>query len=161
MVLASVYTYGEWNYFHREQLLNPGYAIPWRETARVIEQHEQPGKGQIILLDEGFHRYYHGTLPILQGQYAPSIIREWQAGTVAPTGPKWLIARDRGSATLLDETEQVRQVLIRRGYQVRQVYRIQPRTPQQQRMLSLVLRRPAADAYVKVYLLERRERGTS
>ena len=73
-----------------------------------------------------------------------------------PPGRLWLIIRDRGSQPLLLLGLKLRDALKERGYS-ETVFSIQPRTPQQQRMLSIVLRRPAADAYVKVYLLERRE----
>ncbi|MHB8996093.1 MAG: hypothetical protein ACYC63_12675 [Armatimonadota bacterium] len=151
--LLVAYGYGLSNYFQREQLLNEGYAPPWREVAAVIEQHEQPGD-IILSAEDVFGRYYDGTAHI----GTETQLRETIEGE-PPTGRLWLIVRDRGSQPLLLLGLKLREVLTERGY-TEQVFNIQPRTPTQQRMLSMVLRRPAADAYVKVYLLEKRERGT-
>lgn len=148
--LLVAYGYGLSNYFQREQLLNEGYAPPWRQVAAVVEQREQPGD-IILSAEDVFGRYYQGGLLIGTEQQ----LREMIEGE-PPPGRLWLIIRDRGSQPLLLLGLKLRELLTARGY-TEQVFNIQPRTPQQQRMLSIVLRRPAADAYVKVYLLERRE----
>lgn len=153
-LLGCLYGYGLSNYLTGEQLLNPGYAPPWREVASIIEARERKGD-QLLLQDDSLVRYYHGRATVAQ----PEVLEWIRLGKVLPQGRVWLIARDRGSATLLDEMEQTRRQLLRHGFS-EQVFRIMPRTPWEQRMRTLVLRRPAWEAYVKVYLMERRGTGT-
>jgi hypothetical protein len=145
--LLVAYGYGLSNYFQREQLLNEGYAPPWRQVAAVIEQHEQPGD-IILSAEDVFGRYYHGAARIGTERQ----LREMIEGEPPAKSRLWLIVRDRGSQPLLLLGLKLRGVLSGRGYS-EQVFSIQPRTPTQQRMLSMVLRRTAADAYVKLYLL--------
>lgn len=150
-LMALVDTYGLANYFTRQQLLNPGYAPPWRQVAALIQEREQPGD-TIWLYDEGFPRYYEGrALVLTPGQMAQTLAHVG-AGEYVAQGRVWLIARDRGAIGPLDQTQQARRQLLAAGWQ-EAVFSVLPRTAQERQMRSLVLRRQAADAYVKVYLL--------
>jgi mannosyltransferase len=145
-LMACLYGYGLHNYFAREQLLNPGYAPPWREVAAAVQARERSGD-TILVRDDAFARYYPGRARIAP---IPELARVAE-GQAAPTGRVWLIGRDRGAQDLLDETEIIRSRLLAHGFRER-VFAIQPRTPQEQRWRTAILRRPAWDAYVKVYL---------
>lgn len=158
-LLGAIYGYGLTNYVTRQQLLNPGYAPPWRQVAAVIQPREQPAGDVIWMYDDGFDRYYQGRLSVAKPAEMDAQLAQLAAGRPIPPRRIWLIARDRGAAALLDQTEQARQTLLAHGY-AEQVFPVMPRTPRDQRMRTLVLRRPAWDAYVKVYLLERRELGS-
>lgn len=147
LVLLGAYAYGASNYFGQEQLLNQGYAPPWRQVAELIEQHEQPGD-VIMSADDIFCRYYHGLATLADEKE----LRGTLEGRRPPTHRVWLITRDRGSQEMIDLVLRVRDRLVAQGARV-QVFDVLPRTPQQQQMLTRILRRPAWDAYVKVYLL--------
>ena len=142
------------NYFRAEQLLNQGYAPPWRQVAQLIEQHEQPGD-VIVSTEDVFPRYYDGQAELaFEGD-----LREMLLGRRPAPRRVWLLTRDRGSQEMLGIAQQLRDKLAAQGART-QVFEVLPRTPQEQKMLSKVLGRPAWGAYVKVYLLERREPGT-
>lgn len=150
-LLVLVYTYGLANYFTRQQLLNPGYAPPWRQVASLIVEREQTSD-TIWLYDDGFPRYYAGRATVFAAEQVDRALAQVAAGTHAPNGRIWLIARDRGAAGPMDQTQQARRQLLAAGWH-EQVFSVMPRTPQEQRMRTLVLRRQAWDAYIKVYLL--------
>lgn len=146
--LLVTYAYGIGNYLRGEQLLNQGFAAPWREAAAIIRQHERLDD-VVVSAEEIFARYYRGQAAIGQ----EPLLREYLAGTPVPAGRVWLVTRDRGSQELAGLGMSVREKLLGEGWR-EQVFNLLPRTPQEQRMMSLVLRRPAWDAYVKIYLLQ-------
>lgn len=150
-LLILVYTYGLANYLNRRQLLNPGYAPPWRAVAALIQEREQPGD-TIWLYDEGFPRYYAGAAPVLRPDQMEFALAQMAAGTYRPRGRIWLIARDRGATGPLDQTQEARRQLLTAGWR-ETPFSVMPRSSREQHMRTLVLRRPAWDAYVKVYLL--------
>jgi hypothetical protein len=151
VLLGLVYCYGMANYLTRQQLLNPGYAPPWHQVAALIQEREQPGD-VVWLYDDGFPRYYAGRATVFASEQVDRALAEVAAGTYVPGGRIWLIARDRGAAGPMDQTQQARRQFIEAGWR-EQVFSVMPRSPQEQRMRTLVLRRQAWDAYVKVYLL--------
>lgn len=146
VVLVLVSLYGTSNYFRREQLLNPGFAPPWREVAALIEEREQPGD-RVLAIENAFVRYYNGNSFLGREEQ----IHELLAGSLAFQRRTWLITRDRGSQEMAGYGLQLREKLLSQGA-TEQVFNIMPRSPQEQKMLAMVLRRPAWDAYVKVYL---------
>lgn len=152
LVVALAYGYGLHNYFAQQQLLNPNYAPPWGEVAAIIEEHEQPGD-LVLAIENAFVRYYHGRAELGREPEIHAMI----AGKIPFERRVWLITRDRGSQEMMGYGLELRDKLLRQGATER-VWNLMPRSPQEQRMLSLVLRRPAWDAYVKLYLFERRER---
>lgn len=149
VIIGGVYVYGAHNYFLRQQLLNPGFAPPWRQVAAIIQAHEQPGD-LIVSAEDAFDRYYAGHAQV--GHEAE--LQQLIVGQRPFDRRIWLIARDRGSQQLAALGQQLRDRLRAQGA-VERVFDIDPRTAKEQQMLSLVLRRPAWDAYVKVYLLQR------
>lgn len=147
LLLIGVYAYGAANYFHRQQLLNPGFAPPWRQVTGIIKRHEQSGD-LVLSIENAFKRYYDGHA--LVGQEPE--IRQMIAGGLPFDRRVWLITRDRGSQEMLGYGLELRDKLLQAGA-TEQVWNIMPRSPQEQRMLSFILRRQAWDAYVKLYLL--------
>ena len=146
LVLGMIFGYGLHNYFAREQLLNPGFAPPWRQVATIIQQHEQP-EDLVLAIENAFVRYYGGHAALGREPQ----VHEMIAGTIPFDRRVWLITRDRGSQEMLGYGLALRDKLLAEGT-TEQTWNIMPRSPQEQRMLSLVLRRPAWDAYVKLYL---------
>lgn len=155
IVLLAVYGYGLHNYFAREQLLNPGFAPPWRQVNTIIQQHEQPGD-RVLAIEDAFWRYYDGHA--LTGREPQ--VHEMIAGSLAFNRRTWLITRDRGSQEMMGYGLELRDKLLAQGA-AEQVWNIMPRSAQEQRMLSRVLRRPAWDAYVKLYLFTPRPAGAT
>ncbi|MCE5239602.1 glycosyltransferase family 39 protein [bacterium] len=153
VVLVAVYGYGLHNYFAREQLLNPGFAPPWRQVNTILQQHEQPGD-RVLAIEDAFWRYYDGHA--LTGREPQ--VHEMIAGSLTFDRRTWLITRDRGSQEMMGYGLELRGKLLAQGA-AEQVWNIMPRSVQEQRMLSLVLRRPAWDAYVKLYLFTPRPAG--
>jgi hypothetical protein len=146
LLLGIVYGLGLTHYFQRAQLLNPGYAPPWREVSRLIETNEQPGD-RVLAIENAFVRYYGGRATLGR---EPEI-HAMAAGQIPFDSRVWLITRDRGSQEMLGYGLELRDKLLARGA-AEQVWNIMPRSPQERRMLTFILRRPAWDAYVKVYL---------
>ncbi|MEI6499468.1 MAG: hypothetical protein WCP21_00415, partial [Armatimonadota bacterium] len=104
--------------------------------------------------EDVFQRYYHGQANLaFEGE-----LREMLLGRRPFPRRVWLLTRDRGSQEMLGLASQLRDKLTAAGARV-QIFSVLPRTPQEQRMLSFVLRRPAWEAYVQVYLLARGESG--
>ncbi len=145
-IIIATYAYGLHNYFACRQLLNPGFAPPWGQVAKIIQQHEQPGD-LVLAIENAFVRYYEGQARLGREPQ----VHEMIAGTLPFDRRVWLITRDRGSVEMLGYGLDLREKLLAQGATER-VWNIMPRSPQEQRMLSAVLRRPAWDAYVKLYL---------
>jgi hypothetical protein len=146
VVLGLVYGYGLHNYSAREQLLNPGFAPPWRQVAAIIQSQERPDD-LVLAIENAFVRYYEGQARLGREPQ----IHEMIAGKLPFDRRVWLITRDRGSQEMLGYGLQLRDKLLAQGA-TEQVWNIMPRSPQEQRLLSFALRRPAWEAYVKLYL---------
>lgn len=145
-VVLLAYGYGLWNYFHRQQLLNPGYAPPWRQVASIIRQGETPDD-LVLAIEDAFVRYYGGRARLGREPQVHQMI----AGTLPFDRRVWLITRDRGSQEMLGYGLQLRDKLLAQGATER-VWNIMPRSATEQRVLTAILRRPAWDAYIKLYL---------
>jgi uncharacterized membrane protein len=144
--LVGVYVYGLNNYFAGAQLLNPGYAPPWRQAAEIVVAREQPGDA-LATWESSFPRYYHGRARIWDWYYIPTLLRS----TPLPCKRVWLVTRDRGSDAVQGQVEDFRCNMRERGLR-EQVFLIQPRSAEEIYWRSLFLRRPAWNAHVKVYL---------
>lgn len=146
LVLVVVWGYALTNYYQREQLLNPAFAPPWRQVGRIIADNDRPGD-LIVSCENAFVRYYQGDAEVGRDPEFYGLAE----GKVMFNRRIWLITRDRGSQEMITLSMSLRDRLLKRGF-TEQVFPIKPRTPREQQMLTKILRRPAWDAYVKLYL---------
>ncbi|MEN6644319.1 MAG: glycosyltransferase family 39 protein [Armatimonadia bacterium] len=146
LVLVLVWGYGLSNYYQREQLLNPAFAPPWRQVGRIIAENDRPGD-LIVSAENAFVRYYHGRAEVGHDPEFYGLAE----GKVMFNRRIWLITRDRGSQEMITLSMSLRDRLLKHGF-TEQIFPIRPRTPREQAMLTKILRRPAWDAYIKLYL---------
>ncbi len=144
--------YGLYNHCTRQQFLNPGYNVPWRQVASFVESHSQPGDIVIEYYDVTFCRYWQGSAQLID--YDDGTQPQQMRPIDEFPGNKrriWLIARDRGAAGPRQLTKHLRQRLRRRARRV-QVFHFMPLTPTERHWRSLITRRQVWDAYIKVYV---------
>lgn len=146
LVLVVVWGYALTNYYQREQLLNPAFAPPWRQVGKIIADNDRPGD-LIVSCENAFIRYYHGHAEVGRDPEFYGLAE----GKVMFNRRIWLITRDRGSQEMIALSMSLRDRLLKHGF-TEQVFPIKPRTPREQAMLTRILRRPAWDAYIKLYL---------
>lgn len=144
--------YGLHNYFARQQFLNPGYNVPWREVASAIESHAQPGDVVIEYYDVTFCRYWQGSAALID--YDDGTRPEQLRPIEEFPGDRrriWLVARDRGAPGPRQLTEQLRQHLSPLAGSV-EVFNFMALSPSEKHWRQIMMRRPVWDAYVKIYL---------
>jgi len=144
--------YGLHNYFSRQQFLNPGYNVPWQKVALLIQSRAQSQDIVIAYYDSTFCRYWQGAAELIDyHDYTPP---EWmQPVEEFPNNQRrvWLVTRDRGAARPRQLADQLRERLSPQAQRV-EVFNFMPLSPTEQYWRQLLLRRPAWDAYIKVYL---------
>lgn len=151
-VILAADGYGVANYFAGRQFLNPGYAVPWRQVARFIEQSQRPGDQVAAFYDGTVCQYGHlarftNEIP----QYEPEKLRalqQWPAGG----GRLWLLCRDRGSPEASRDQTDTLALLTPRAARV-QVFPFMPVDETERHYRRRLLHREVEDAYLKVYLL--------
>lgn len=144
--------YGLYNYYTRQQFLNPGYNVPWRQVTSFVESRSQPTDIVIEYYDVTFCRYWQGSGELIDYDDGtqPDAIQPLEE---FPTNKRrvWLVARDRGASGPRQLTEQLRRRLSARAQRVA-VFNFMPLSPAERHWRRLLVRRPLWDAYVKVYL---------
>ena len=142
----AAYGLGLWNYFHKQELMNPGFAPPWREVAAVIEQHEEPGD-ELFTTDSVLSRYYSGPMIL---QHFDALERAVEEGRPM-SGRVWMVGRDRGYHRAWEMMNEMRTQYLQAGAR-EEIFRFGERSEAEQRLLTRMLRRPAWDAYIRVHL---------
>jgi len=118
---------------------------------KTINEHEKPGDVVLAYYDTTIQRYarfnrFIAARPDYHPEQLEPVERWPQDGFRL-----WLVTRDRGSAEARRLQQETVRKLTPRAARV-DVINFMPLTPLDQRFRSLFLRRPVADAYVKLYL---------
>ncbi len=155
VVLVSLFllgqVYGLTNYLARRQFLNPGYNVPWREVNDLIQAQANPGDVAVTFFDSTLQRYWQGPVKFVDYSWHvyPPVIPEIEEFPHSGGGV-WVISRDRGSDYARKLARELLAELTREVGEP-QVYRLQPLGPREQHWRSLLLGRPAEEAYLKIY----------
>lgn len=140
------------NYFSRRNLLNPQYALNWREVASFLQERVGPHDAVVTFFDAGLRRYYDAP-PASQEAYDVhhgGVTR--LAGVLRRGGRVWLVTRDRGSKVAREMADQVLDELRRLGAQEK-LHGFMPYGPQERLWRQTLLGGAGADYYLTVYEL--------
>lgn len=145
--------YGVRNYLTRQQFLNPGYNIPWRQVNEFIQSRGKPGDIAVAWWEAPAGRYFSGPVRFvdlvdetLTWQPLPPEVANFPRSGISV----WVIARERGSELARSRTERLLAELgAKAGNQ--EVFRFLPLSPQEQRWRSRLGPQPVGDVYLRVY----------
>ncbi len=144
--------YGLHNYFTRQQFLNPGYNVPWRAITSTIAARSQPDDILIEYYDSTFCRYWEGQGEVIDyHNYTSPEEMQLLEEFGAHDRRVWLITRDRGADLPRKLAAGLRERLTPQAEKV-EVFSFMPLSATERYWRQRLLRRPAWDAYMKVYL---------
>jgi len=145
--------YGVCNYLTRQQFLNPGYNVPWRQVNEFIQSRGKPGDIAVAWWDAPAGRYFTGPVRFvdlvdetLTWQPLPPEVANFPRSGASV----WVIARERGSHLARSRTQRLLAELGAKAGS-REVYRFLPLSPQEQYWRSRLGGQPVGDAHLRVY----------
>ncbi|MBI3977524.1 MAG: glycosyltransferase family 39 protein [Chloroflexi bacterium] len=150
VVLVAVSLYASANYFLGEQFINQGYVVPWRAIAGDVLSRAAPGDA-IVTGEGAIDRYVGDRLDwfALTAGESDEVARITQALDERQPAGVWIIWRDRGWRPIVDATTAIERHLAR-GYRLDRTQGYLYTDPTSRFYRESILRRPAAEYYVRV-----------